>query len=41
VVYEIAKLIQKDLAKLPAPLTVCVGVTAGMLMLYVTGLLIK
>ena len=41
VVYEIAKLIQKDAAKHPAPLTVFAGVTTGMLLLYVTGLLIK
>lgn len=41
VVYEIAKLIQKDIAKLPSPLAVFAGVTAGMLMLYVTGLFIK
>jgi zinc transporter ZupT len=41
VVYEIAKLIQKDAAKRPMPLTIFAGVTAGMLMLYVTGLLIK
>lgn len=41
VVYEIAKLIQKDIAKRPMPLTVFSGVVAGMLLLYVTGLLIK
>ena len=41
VVYEIAKLIQKDAARRPMPLTIFSGVTAGMLMLYVTGLLIK
>jgi ZIP family zinc transporter len=41
VVYEIAKLIQKDTVKRSMPLTVFSGVTAGMLMLYVTGLLIK
>ncbi len=41
VVYEIAKLIQRDVAKRPMPLTVFFGVTLGMLMLYVTGLLIK
>jgi zinc transporter ZupT len=41
VVYEIAKLIQQDVAKQPAPLTVFAGLTAGMLLLYVTGLLIK
>jgi zinc transporter ZupT len=41
VVYEIAKLIQKDTAKQPLPLTVLAGVTTGMLLLWVTGLMIK
>lgn len=41
VVYEIGKLIQRDAAKRPMPLTVFAGVTVGMLLLYVTGLLIK
>jgi zinc transporter ZupT len=41
VVYEIAKLIKQDVAKHPMPLTVFAGVTFGMLLLYVTGLLIK
>lgn len=41
VAYEIAKLIQKDAVKRPMPLTIFAGVTAGMLMLYVTGLFIK
>jgi ZIP family zinc transporter len=41
VVYEIAKLIRKDSAKRPMPLTIFAGVSAGMLLLYVTGLLIK
>ena len=41
VVYEIFKLIQKDSAKRPQPLTIFAGVTCGMLLLYVTGLLIK
>jgi zinc transporter ZupT len=41
VVYEIAKLIQKDAVKRPMPLTIFSGVTVGMMMLYVTGLLIK
>jgi zinc transporter, ZIP family len=41
VVYEIAKLIQKDTNKRPMPVTVFAGVTAGMLLLYVTGVLIK
>lgn len=41
VVYEIGKLIQRDAAKRPMPLTIFAGVTVGMLLLYVTGLLIK
>ena len=41
VVYEIAKLIQKDSAKRPMPVTIFAGVTVGMLLLYVTGILIK
>ncbi len=41
VVYEIAKLIQRDTAKRPMPVTVFAGVTVGMLLLYLTGLLIK
>ena len=41
VAYEIAKMIQRDTVKRPAPLTVFLGVTAGMLMLYVTGVFIK
>jgi zinc transporter ZupT len=41
VVYEIGKLIQKDTAKRPMPVTIFAGLTAGMLLLYVTGLLIK
>lgn len=41
VVYEIAKLIQKDVDKRPMPMTVFSGVLAGMLLLWVTGLLIK
>ena len=41
VVYEIARLIQKDAVKRPMPLTIFSGVTVGMLMLYFTGLLIK
>lgn len=41
VVYEIGKLLRKDLAKRPMPLTVFAGVTAGMLLLYVTGVVIK
>jgi hypothetical protein len=34
-------LIQKDTAKQPLPLTVLAGVTTGMLLLWVTGLMIK
>lgn len=41
VVHEIAKLIQKDNAKHPMPLTIFGGITLGMLLLYVTGLFIK
>ena len=41
VIYEIAKLINKDTARQPLPLTVFSGVVAGMLLLWVTGLLIK
>ena len=41
VVYEIAKLIQKDTARQAMPLTVFSGVVTGMLLLWVTGLLIK
>ena len=41
VAYEVFKLIQRSVVKHPMPLTVFTGVTAGMLMLYVTGVLIK
>jgi zinc transporter, ZIP family len=41
VVYEIAKLIQKDTARESMPLTIFSGVLIGMLLLWVTGLLIK
>jgi zinc transporter, ZIP family len=41
VVYEIAKLLRKDTAQDAMPLTVFSGVMAGMLLLWVTGLLIK
>lgn len=41
VVYEISKMIQRDLAKEPMYGTVFSGVLTGMLMLWVTGLLIK
>ena len=41
VVYEIAKLIQKDTARESTPVTVFSGVLTGMLLLWVTGLLIK
>jgi ZIP family zinc transporter len=41
VVYEIAKLIQKDTARESMPMTVFSGVLTGMLLLCVTGLLIK
>jgi hypothetical protein len=41
VVYELAKYIQKDTAKQSMPGTVFGGVLAGMMLLWVTGLLIK
>ncbi len=41
VVYEISKLIQKDTAKEAMPATIFSGVLAGMMLLWVTGLLIK
>lgn len=41
VVYEIAKLIHKDTTREAMPLTVFSGIVAGMLLLWVTGLLIK
>ncbi len=41
VVYEIGKLIQADTRKEAMPLTVFSGVIAGMLLLWVTGLMIK
>jgi zinc transporter, ZIP family len=41
VVYEIAKLIQKDTARQPMPMTVFSGIMAGMLMLWITGMLVK
>ncbi|HVF24566.1 MAG TPA: hypothetical protein VNA23_01675, partial [Anaerolineales bacterium] len=41
VIYEIAKLIQKDTQRESTPMTVFSGVLTGMLLLWVTGLLIK
>lgn len=41
VVYEVAKLIQKDISHEPMPLTVFSGVLSGMMLLWVTGLFIK
>jgi zinc transporter ZupT len=41
VVYEIGKLIQKDITRQPMPMTVFSGVLTGMLVLWVTGLFIK
>ena len=41
VVYEITKLIQKDTEKQPMPMIIFSGVLSGMLLLWVTGLLIK
>jgi zinc transporter ZupT len=41
VVSEVARLIQKDTAREPMPVTVFSGLVSGMLLLWVTGLLIK
>jgi ZIP family zinc transporter len=41
VVYEIAKLIKKDMERESMPMTVFSGVLTGMMLLWVTGLLIK
>jgi ZIP family zinc transporter len=41
VVYEIAKLVQRETNKTAMPLTVFSGMVTGMLLLWVTGLLIK
>lgn len=41
VVYEIARLINKDVSKQPMPMTIFSGVLAGMFLLWITGLLIK
>jgi zinc transporter ZupT len=41
VVYEITKLIQKDTSREAMPVTVFSGIVAGMLLLWVTGLMIK
>ncbi len=41
VVYEIAKLLHKDTTREPMPLTVFSGIVAGMMLLWVTGLMIK
>lgn len=41
VVYEISRLIRQDTVREPTPLLVFGGVVAGMLLLWVTGLLIK
>ncbi len=41
VIYEIAKLIQKDTQREAMPMTVFSGVLTGMMVLWVTGLLIK
>jgi hypothetical protein len=41
VVYEIAKMLQKDTAREAMHLTVFSGIVTGMLLLWVTGLLIK
>ncbi len=41
VVYEIAKLIRKDTSQTTQPLTIFSGIVTGMLLLWITGLLIK
>jgi len=41
VTYEIAKMLQKDTQREAMPLTVFSGIMVGMLVLWVTGLLIK
>jgi hypothetical protein len=41
VAYEVFKLVRQRSVKDPRPLTVFAGITAGMLMLYVTGFFIK
>jgi len=41
VAYEVFKLVRRRTEKEPRPLTVFAGITAGMLMLYVTGFFIK
>ncbi len=41
VIYEIAKLLQKDKQRESSPLTVFSGVLTGMMLLWITGLLIK
>jgi len=41
VIYEIAKLLQKDSQREAMPMTIFSGVLTGMLVLWVTGLLIK
>ena len=41
VVYELGGLIRKDTARQPMPFMVFSGVTVGMLLLWVTGLLVK
>lgn len=41
VVYEIGKMLQRDMEKRPQPMLIFSGVLAGMLLLWVTGLLVK
>jgi ZIP family zinc transporter len=41
VVYEIARLIHRDTSRQAMPITVFSGILSGMLLLWVTGLLIK
>ncbi len=41
VIYEIAKLLRRDTEKHPAPMLIFSGVLSGMVLLWVTGLLVK
>ena len=41
VIYEISKLIQRDIANKPMPMTIFSGVLTGMLLLWITGIFIK
>jgi zinc transporter ZupT len=41
VAYEVTKLIRRDTARVPIPMTVFSGILAGMLLLWITGMFIK